>query len=217
MNETVLNVIPLPTIRRFPAYLRVLKYFSGEGFEWISATKLAEDLKLKPIQVRKDMACTGVEGKPKVGFKVSDLILAIEHYLGWDDTTYAVLIGAGNLGSALIGYKGFTENGLRIIGVFDKDRRKVGKQIGGVVISSLDDLAETVEKLNIKIAIITVPAEAAQETAKLAVEAGIKGIWNFAPKSLNLLEDVIIQKTDLATSFAELSAKMKDCCGEEGR
>ncbi len=209
MNSVEPNVIPFPTIRRFPAYLRLLKDLAGNGKEWISATTLAEDLKLKPIQVRKDMACTGVEGKPKVGFQVSELILAIEHYLGWDDTTYAALIGAGNLGSALIGYKGFVDNGLRIIAIFDKDRRKVGRQVGGIVISQLEDLAETVKELKIHIAILTVPAEAAQSVAEYAVASGIKGIWNFAPKSLNLPDGVVIQKTDLATSFAELSAKLK--------
>jgi redox-sensing transcriptional repressor len=209
MNSVEPNVIPFPTIRRFPAYLRLLKDLAGNGKEWISATTLAEDLKLKPIQVRKDMACTGVEGKPKVGFQVSELILAIEHYLGWDDTTYAVLIGAGNLGSALIGYKGFVDNGLRIIAVFDRDRRKVGRQVGGIVISQLEDLAETVKELKIHIAILTVPAEAAQSVAEYAVASGIRGIWNFAPKSLNLPDGIVIQKTDLATSFAELSAKLK--------
>ncbi|MCK5157132.1 MAG: redox-sensing transcriptional repressor Rex [Spirochaetales bacterium] len=206
---TIDNIsIPLPTIRRFPAYLRLLKEHANRGEVWISATTLAEELKLKPIQVRKDMACTGVEGKPKVGFLVSELVLAIEHYLGWDNTTDAILIGAGNLGAALIGYKGFENNGLRIIAVFDKDRRKVGSQIGGIVVSQIEDLAKTVDKFGINIAIITVPAHAAQSVAEMAVEAGIKGIWNFAPKNLNLSDNIVIQKTDLVTSFAELSAKL---------
>jgi redox-sensing transcriptional repressor len=203
------NVIPFPTVRRFPAYLRLLKGHAENRKEWISATKLAEDLKLKPIQVRKDMACTGVKGRPKVGFHVSELILAIEHYLGWDDTTYALLVGAGNLGTALIGYKGFVENGLRIIAVFDKDRRKVGRQIGGISISQLEDMKDIVSELHISIAIITVPADTAQAVAEQAVEAGVKGIWNFAPKNLNLPEHIVVQKTDLSTSFAELSAKLK--------
>jgi len=107
MNRLEDYAIPLPTIRRFPAYLRLLKDHANQGKMWISATTLADQLKLKPIQVRKDMACTGVEGKPKVGFQVCELIVAIEQYLGWDNTTDAILIGAGNLGAALIGYKGF--------------------------------------------------------------------------------------------------------------
>ena len=210
MNTIESSTIPLPTIRRFPAYLRLLKDHANRGEMWISATTLAEDLRLKPIQVRKDMACTGVEGKPKVGFQVCELIMAIEHYLGWDNTTRAILIGAGNLGSALLGYRGFVDHGLQIVAVFDRDRRKVGRSIGGIPITSFEELQPTVKELEVQIAIITVPAEAAQEVAEAVVNAGIKGIWNFAPKSLNLPEDIIVQKTDLATSFAELSAKMKD-------
>ena len=210
MNRVENYAIPLPTIRRFPAYLRLLKDHANQGELWISATTLADQLKLKPIQVRKDMACTGVEGKPKVGFQVCELILAIEQYLGWDNTTDAILIGAGNLGAALIGYKGFEDNGLRIVAVFDKDRRKVGSQIGGIVISQIEDLTDIVKKLGVNIAVITVPAEAAQPVAEMAVEAGIKGVWNFAPKSLNLPDNIIVQKTDLATSFAELSANLKN-------
>lgn len=209
MNRFENISIPLPTIRRFPAYLRLLKDHANLGEMWISATTLADQLKLKPIQVRKDMACTGVEGKPKVGFQVCELIVAIEQYLGWDNATDAILIGAGNLGAALIGYKGFEDNGLRIVAVFDKDRRKVGSQIGGIVISQIEDVTDVVKKLGIKIAVITVPEDAAQPVAELAVEAGIEGIWNFAPKSLNLPDNIIVQKTDLSTSFAELSAKLK--------
>jgi redox-sensing transcriptional repressor len=209
MNRPENYAIPLPTIRRFPAYLRLLKDHANQGEMWISATTLADQLKLKPIQVRKDMACTGVEGKPKVGFQICELIVAIEQYLGWDNATDAILIGAGNLGAALIGYKGFEDNGLRIIAVFDKDRRKVGSQIGGIVISQIEDITDIVRTLGIKIAVITVPEDAAQPVAELAVEAGIEGIWNFAPKSLNLPDNIIVQKTDLATSFAELSAKLK--------
>jgi redox-sensing transcriptional repressor len=209
MNRFENISIPLPTIRRFPAYLRLLKDHANLGEMWISATTLADQLKLKPIQVRKDMACTGVEGKPKVGFQVCELIVAIEQYLGWDNTTDAILIGAGNLGAALIGYKGFEDNGLRIVAVFDKDRRKVGSQIGGIVISQIEDVTDVVKRLGIKIAVITVPEDAAQPVAELAVEAGIEGIWNFAPKSLNLPDSIIVQKTDLSTSFAELSAKLK--------
>ncbi len=155
------------------------------------------------------MACTGVKGRPKVGFHVSELILAIEHYLGWDDTTYALLVGAGNLGTALIGYKGFVDNGLRIIAVFDKDRRKVGRLIGGISISQLEDMKDIVSELNISIAIITVPADTAQPVAEQVIDAGVKGIWNFAPKNLNLPDHIVVQKTDLSTSFAELSAKLK--------
>lgn len=204
-----IHAIPLPTIRRFPAYLRLLKDHCALGEKWISATALAEELKLKPIQVRKDMACTGVEGKPKVGFQVAQLIRAIEHHLGWDNTTDAILVGAGNLGTALMGYKGFESYGLRIIAVFDADPKKHGKDIHGIHVSPMESMSKLINRLGINIAVLSVPGEFAQQVAEQLVKAGIRGIWNFAPKSLNLPEHIIIQKTDLATSFAELSSRLR--------
>ncbi len=210
MNKDYIYSIPLPTIRRFPAYLRKLKDYQAYGDTWISATKLADDLKLKPIQVRKDMACTGVEGKPKVGFELTELIHAIEYHLGWDNTSDAILIGAGHLGNALIGYKGFENYGLRIVAIFDTDPKKIGEQTYGITIQSMDNLENTIERFGINIAVLTVPALYAQEIAQRLVGSGIKGIWNFAPKTLNLPDDVIVQRTDLATSFAELSSKLRN-------
>jgi redox-sensing transcriptional repressor len=208
MSKDSIFSIPLPTIRRFPAYLRLLKDYDAEGEEWVSATKLAVSLRLKPIQVRKDMACTGVEGKPKIGFEIAELIHAIEHHLGWDNTTDAVLIGAGNLGNALLGYKGFNNYGLRIVAVHDSDSGKVGKRVYGLTIKPMDMIEETITRLGVNIAILTVPEDNVQDVADRLVEAGIKGIWNFAPKSLKLPESVIVQRTDLATCFAELSSRL---------
>ena len=210
MNTEKNFSIPLPTIRRYPAYLRLLKDYKADGNEWISATNLATDLRLIPIQVRKDMACTGVEGKPKIGFKIDELILAIEHHLGWDNTTDAVLIGAGNLGNALAGYKGFENYGLNIVAIHDSDPEKVGQKVAGISIKSMKVLEKTIHKLGINIAILTVPGEVAQEIAERLVAAGIKGIWNFAPENLKLPADIIVQRTDLGTSFAELSSKLKN-------
>ncbi len=209
MNKETITPIPLPTIRRFPAYLRLLKAYEIKREYWVSATKLAVDLNLKPIQVRKDMSCTGVEGKPKVGFKIHDLIHAIEHHLGWDNTSDAILVGAGNLGHALIGYKGFENYGLHIMAVFDSDENKIGSRVCGITVLPMNQLKYTIERLGIHIAIITVPAEAAQEVADQLVVSGIKGVWNFAPKNLHLPEHIIVQRTDLATSFAELSSRIK--------
>jgi len=217
MEKHEIFSIPLPAIRRFPAYLRLLKEYQANGETWISATKLADDLQLKPIQVRKDMAYTGVEGKPKVGFLIEELILAIRRHLGWDNTSDAVLLGVGNLGSALVGYKGFENYGLRIVAVLDADPEKVGNRIAGVQVLPLERLEETIRRLKINIAILTVPAEAAQYTANRLANAGIRGIWNFAPKDLRVPDHVIVQRTDLATGLAELSSKIKLKIFDENR
>lgn len=201
--------IPLPAIRRYPSYLRQLKKCENEGVLWISATTLADDLSLSSILVRKDLACTGLEGRPKYGFPVKPLIEAIEKSLGWDNSTDAILVGAGNLGTALLGYGGFAQYGLKIIAVFDTDPLKIGRTIHGIKILNPDKIPDFLERTKIPMAVLTVPAAFAQMIAfKLSV-AGIKGIWNFAPVKLKLSKDVIIQRVDLASSFAELSSRLK--------
>jgi len=199
----------IPTIKRFPSYLRLLRQYQEAGEEWISATKLAGDLGLTPIQVRKDMAGTGVEGRPKVGFEIAALLESITHSLGWDNSTDAVLIGAGHLGVALSRYEGFASYGLRIVAVFDNDPSKVGKAIGYTVVRPMVQLADYIKDHAINIAVITVPAESAQPLADELVGFGIKAIWNFAPKDLKLPTGIVVQRTDLATSFAVLSAKCR--------
>ncbi len=201
--------IPIPTIKRFPSYLRLLKGYRDEGMEMVSATVLAEELGLKPIQVRKDISCTGIEGKPKVGFTVNTLIEAIIHTLGWDNATDAVLIGAGHLGSALARYEGFESYGLKIVAAFDIDEQKWGKMLGDVLVYPIDQLKQYIEEHHVNIGVLAVPAAFAQETAEQLVSCGILAIWNFAPKDLKLPDRVVVQRTDLATSFAVLSAKVR--------
>ena len=202
-------VVPIPSVKRFPSYLRILRQRQAEGMEYISATVLAEELNLKPIQVRKDISCTGIEGKPKVGFVVDELIDSITHALGWDNAAEALIVGVGNLGKAISMYEGFEAYGLRIVGAFDNDVNKIGNVVGDLVVQGMDKLKVFIEKNKISIAVITVPASKAQEVADLLIEYGIKGIWNFAPKDLKIPSDVVMQRTDLATSFAVLSVKLR--------
>ena len=207
-------VVPIPTVKRFPSYLRILRQCQGEGMEFISATVLAEELGLKPIQVRKDISYTGIEGKPKVGFVVSELIDYITHSLGWDNATKALIVGVGNLGKAISMYEGFAAYGLSIVAAFDSDPGKIGTKVGELTVKSMDELKPFIESSGISIAVITVPASSAQNVADTLVACGIKGIWNFAPKDLKIPGDVVMQRTDLATSFAVLSVKMRKMFGE---
>jgi len=209
-------MISIPTIKRFPSYLRLLRQYKEEGQKWVSATKLAEELGLTPIQVRKDMAGTGVEGRPKVGFKIDALIVAIVCNLGWDNSTDAILIGAGHLGVALSRYEGFASYGLNIVAIFDSDPDKYGKSIGNTTIYPMDKLHRYIVDNAINIAVITVPADAAQEVAETLVESGIRAIWNFAPKDLRLPPSIVLERTDLATSFAVLSAKCRRVLDDGG-
>lgn len=207
--------IPIPTIKRLPSYLRLLKQYLEQGQKMVSATTLAEELGLKPIQVRKDISCTGIEGRPKVGFAITGLIDAIIHTLGWDNSTDAILVGAGHLGSALARYEGFDTYGLKIVAAFDIDAVKWGARLGEVPVYSIADISEYLKANHVNIGVLAVPAMHAQEVAELLVSCGIMAIWNFAPKDLKLPERVVVQRTDLATSFAVLSAKVKRKISDE--
>jgi redox-sensing transcriptional repressor len=201
--------IPIPTIKRFPSYIRLIKQYKENGLKSVSATTLANDLRLNPIQVRKDLAFSGIEGKPKVGFSIDELQFALIESLGWNNSTDAILIGAGNLGSALVGYKGFENYGLKIVAAFDKKEEVIGKAIGELSVKPLTALEEYILLNGISIAILTVPASQAQTCAELLVKCGIQAIWSFVPKDLCLPENIAVQRTDLATQFAVLSAKLR--------
>ncbi len=200
--------IPIPTVKRFPSYLRILKQAKESGMRHISATALATELSLNPIQVRKDISSTGIEGKPKIGFDIDELTHYITHVLGWDNTTEALIVGAGNLGSAIARYDGFASYGLKIAAVFDKSPEKKGAKVGAFTVMGMESLKSFISERRISIAVITVPASQAQAVCDTLVECGIRGIWNFAPKDLKVPESVVVQRTDLATSLAVLSVKL---------
>jgi redox-sensing transcriptional repressor len=195
----------LPCVKRMPSYLQLLRVLQAEGHEHVSGTVLAGVHNLEPVIVRKDLAITGAVGTPRIGFRITELISAIERFLGWDNQTKAVLVGVGNLGTALLGYQGFQNYGFRIVGAFDQEPQIIGKWVHGRKVQVIDQLAPFVRRGEILLGVLTVPAPAAQETAELMVRAGIKGIWNFTPTKLQLPEEVVTQKEDLAEGLAVLS------------
>jgi redox-sensing transcriptional repressor len=178
----------------------------GDGY--ISGTIIAQELNLEPIQVRKDLAITGIIGKPKRGYPIEKLINAIEKFLGWNSIQDTVLVGAGNLGSALMGHGEFQLHGLNIVAAFDKSPEKIGTVIHGVTVLPVDTMELQVRNFAVKIAILTVPASAAQETTDILVKAGIGGIWNFTNVKLKSPENVIVQKEDLSSGYAMLCVAM---------
>lgn len=197
-----------PSIRRLPSYLHLVRQAESEGNEYISGTLIAKELHLEPIQVRKDLAITGIVGKPKRGYPVIPLIASIEHFLAWDNKKNAVIIGAGNLATALTGYQEFQNHGLHFAGAFDTDNNKVGNSIHGVPVFHIDTLKEQAKKLDATIAVLTVPSEFAQESADRVVAAGIKAIWNFTNRKLKLPDDVVCQREDLTSGYAMLCVMM---------
>ncbi len=202
------KVHKLPTIRRLPTYLHKLMGMKNEGIEIVATPELAKYMNLEAIVVRKDLASTGVVGQPGVGYKVEELIESIRKFLSWDNVSEAVLVGAGSLGSAILGYEGFEEYGLRIVATFDADPKKIGTTVHNHEVLPMSKLAELTRRMHINLGIICVPAQYAQSVADELVAGGILGIWNFANVSLKVPENVVVQREVIAGGLAVLSVKL---------
>ncbi len=200
--------IPEPSLNRLPQYHHYLVDIEAQGITRVSCSAIGRDLGCVPVQVRKDLQYTGIIGKPKTGYSVSELILAIETFLGWNNINEAFLVGAGNLGTALLGHERFSKFGLRIVAAFDTDPAKIGQWIHEKAVLSLDKLSDLAPRMSIHLGIITTPAEVAQAVADEMVKGGIQAIWNFAPVKLRLPEHIIVHNEDLYNSLASLSWKL---------
>ena len=195
-------------LKRLPSYLSYLKSIQDSASPYISATALANTLGMGEVQVRKDLAMVSSGGRPKIGYVRESLIEDIEQFLGYDNATDAVLIGAGKLGLALMGYKGFEEFGLNILAAFDRDP-KTSMTDEGKPIYGMDRLESFCHERKVLMAIITVPGDAAQEVCDKLIESGIKAIWSFAPAHLEVPEHILVQYENMATSLAVLSMHLQ--------
>ena len=198
----------VPTIKRLPLYLSLLRKMKAEGQEYASGTVVARELGLDPIVVRKDLAITGAVGRPRLGFPMDDIISAIEDFLGWSNTSDAMLVGVGNLGRALLGYRGFEQHGMRIVAAFDSNPDMIGEKVHGKTVQDVKKLPEMAKKLHVQIGVLTVTASVAQEVADMMIAGGIRAIWNFTPTTLDVPETVILHREELASSLAVLSHRL---------
>ncbi|MBR1972913.1 MAG: redox-sensing transcriptional repressor Rex [Oscillospiraceae bacterium] len=201
-------------LKRLPGYLAYLKNIPETASPHISATALANALGMGEVQVRKDLAMVSDGGRPKIGYLREALIDDIEQFLGYDNTTDAVLIGASKLGQALMGYKGFDEYGLNILAAFDRTP-KMEKTDEGKPVYPITKLPQFCRTHKVLMGIITVPAESAQDVADLLIEGGIKAIWNFAPIHLDVPPNILVQNENMATSLAVLSVHLQAQIKEE--
>ena len=195
-------------LKRLPGYLAYLKSIPEGSLSYISSTALARALGQGEVQVRKDLAMVSNGGRPKVGYQLEGLIEDISQFLGYDNTTDAILIGAGKLGQALLGYSGFDEYGLNILAAFDADP-KAEKTEDGKPIISMDKLESFCRSRKVLMGIITVPAAHAQQVCDQLIQCGIKAIWNFAPTHLDVPENILVQNENMATSLAVLSVHLQ--------
>ena len=197
------------TIERLPLYLHYLQEENSKGAQYISSSVIAQNIAVSSVLVRKDLAFVASDpGRPRLGFLISRLIVDIEKFLGYDTISDAVVVGAGGLGRAFLGYEGFKNNGLNVMAAFDIDRALVGTSVAGKPILHLDDLQAFVRENNVLLGIVTVPKSVAQEVVDKLVAAGVRAIWNFAPAPVRVPKDIVLKTEDLAASLAVLAGKL---------
>jgi redox-sensing transcriptional repressor len=199
------SAIPEAVVSRLSLYLRELQHLIADGKETISSSQLGRRLGFTDAQVRKDLAHFGHFGHPGIGYRCEELIGEIRKILGTDREWRVALIGVGNLGRALLGYRGFVQQGFRIVTAFDTDPNKVGTHIDGVEVCHLDRLGELLVEKQIELGMLAVPAAQAQEVADQLVAAGVGGIVNFAPVTLRVPAGVSIVGVDLARELEQVT------------
>lgn len=210
------TTLSVQTIQRLPYYLDYLRKLEAEGCTVVSAPTVAAYFKYGEIQVRKDFAAVcSSSGRPRQGFDVKTLISDIESVLGYNNSTDAVLVGAGSLGHALLSYEGFRDYGLNIVAAFDVAESVVGTKIKNIPVFHSDEIVKLCKRMNIHIGIITVPAAAAQSVCNLLIEGGVRAIWNFSPVHLNVPEGILIQNENMAASLAVLSRALREVLERE--
>ena len=202
------NAIPKATVFRLSLYLRELTELGEKEVKTVSSQKLAKGLGLTDAQVRKDLAYFGQFGYPGVGYHVDELAAELKRILGTNHMWDVVLIGCGNLGTALAAYKGFDRQGFRIVGAFDSSPEKIGRKVGDLTVQSMDELAGTVSRTGSRIAILCVPNASAQTVVDRAAAVGIRGILNFASTSITLPTGVVQNSVDLAIRLEQLTFQL---------
>lgn len=200
--------VPKAVVNRLSLYLRELEHLLRGGQQTTSSHQLGRVLGFTDAQVRKDLAYFGHFGHPGIGYRCDELVAAIRRILGTDQPWTVAIVGVGNLGRALLGYRGFSERGFRIVAAFDTDAGKVGSQIEGVEVFHVDRVAEVARAHRLRLGVIAVPAAAAQQAADLLVAHGIEGILNFAPVTLALPDNVRRVGVDLAIELEQLTFAM---------
>ena len=199
------SAISQATIGRLALYFRLFKSLYENGVQIISSEDLGKKLDITPVQIRKDLAIFGQFGMKGVGYFTAEMVSKIGNILGINNHWNMAIVGVGHLGGALANYKNFEENGFKLAALFDKDIRIIGSTVHGIQISDIRNLKSVVKNRSIHIGIITVPALAAQDIANMLVDAGVKGIWNFAPTKIDVPAEIPLVNEDLAMDLSILS------------
>jgi len=205
----MVNQIPRIIIGRLPLYLRALNRLQKDGYGYASSRELGKLLDISAAQIRKDLSHFGELGKRGKGYEIEFLICKLNQILNTDNIWKMIVIGAGDLGSGLTRYKGFANRGFQVSAIFDINPQKIGKKIGSLVVKDIQELDEFVEANNIRIAVLAIPAEYAQDVIDDLVDAGITAILNYAPIYLKTPDGVQIEHIDPAVHLQKLSYFLK--------
>lgn len=197
--------IPDIVVGRLPLYLRSLQHMALEGRQVTSSQELGERLGISAAQIRKDLSQFGEFGKQGTGYNIGYLIEQLQKILKVDHDWNLAVVGAGDIGSAVARYRGFANRGFSVQMIFDSDPQKIGTQVGPFVVRDIADIVSDIQEAGIKIAMIAVPASAAQQVADVLVKAGIKAILNYAPISVNVPYNVRVQHTDPSTHLQRMT------------
>ena len=204
-----LEGIPEQTLRRLPLYLEYINTLPDDGHATISANDIASALKMGEVKVRKDLAVVSTAGRPKVGYLLADLRRDLRKYLGCEEKKSAVLVGAGCMGSALLADVFLRGYGLQIVAAFDRDKARIGTKVHGVPVLDVCMLRQFCELHGIRIGILTVPPEDAQQLLDDMVQGGVKAVWSFVPRHLTAPEDVLVQEENMNGTLALLTQHVK--------
>jgi redox-sensing transcriptional repressor len=202
MDSTKTDKVPEPTLRRLPWYLSVCRLLKAQGETFVSSTRLSKETNIVASQIAKDLSFVDIVGRTRVGYEIDNLLEVLEAFLGFTSIHKAFLFGAGRLGGPLLNDSGLKQFGLEIVAAFDSNPRLVGHSISGIPVYHISDLEKIIRRHPVKIGILTVPINNAQEAADKMVVWGIKAIWNFTPLRIRVPDDIVVQNTSL---YAHLS------------
>jgi redox-sensing transcriptional repressor len=195
---------------RLSQYYRFMKEWEEIGYKTVTPEEIGEGVQVDSQQVLEDLESIGILTQPRIGYVICNILYELELSFGWNKLNEGILVGVGNIGSALLGYDRFEQCGLKILVAFDTDPAKVGTSIHGKEVRPMDELASFVREHQVPVALLTVPAPEAQPVADLLVGAGIRAIWNFAPVHLEVPETVLVQHSDLYRPLAALSKRLAE-------
>lgn len=197
-------------LQRLPQYLIQLKSEQRAGRETVTADDIAAVVQVSPSQVRHDLTACGVNRAPGEAYDIPELTGVLEHALGYDGVSAAVIVGAGQLGRALLSYQNYSDYGVDVVAAFDADESMVGQEVGGKPILSVKRMSSLCRRMKVHIGIITVPAAYAQEACEKLLEGGVQAIWNFAPVHLKVPEGILVKNEIIAVSLGELSRQLQE-------